>query len=154
MLWIIIGLVLIGLALIVAELIFVPGTTVVGVLGAIFTILGVYFCYRHFGSEAGFYTLMGTLVIMLVALVYSLRSNAWSKFSLKTSIDGRVNENLVSALRPGDEGLTVSTLRPIGKAEFQQQQFEVKTIGEYVEAGTRVRIREINANQIIVEPIN
>lgn len=153
MLWIIIGLIAIGLSLIIVELIFIPGTTVVGILGVVACAFGIVFAYQNFGSETGFYVLMGTIVLALVALVYSLRSRAWSRFSLKTSIDSRVNENLLASLKPGDEGVTISTLRPVGKALFNDQPFEVKSNGEYVEAGTKVRIREINTNQILVEPI-
>jgi hypothetical protein len=61
---------------------------------------------------------------------------------------------MLASLNIGDEGTTVSTLRPIGKAEFQTRQFEVKTTGDYVETGIRIRIKNIQSHQIIVEPIN
>lgn len=155
LMWIIIlGLLFIGLALIVVELIFIPGTTVVGLLGFIFSIAGVVISYRHFGSDVGFYFLLGMSIITLLTLFYSFRSGSWSKFSLKTSNEGKVNDGMLAALNIGDVGKTVSTLRPIGKAEFHNKQFEVKTGGDYVDTGTRVRISLIQANQIFVEPIN
>jgi membrane-bound ClpP family serine protease len=155
LMWIIIiALLLIGLALIIVELVFIPGTTVVGVLGLIFSIVGIVFCYKHFGSDTGFYVLMGMLITTLVTLFFSFRSGAWSKFSLKTAIESRVNEGMLASLRVGDEGKTLSTLRPIGKAEFNSKQYEVKTVGDYVESGKTVRISQIQLNQIIVEPIN
>lgn len=151
---IIIGLLVIGLALIIVEIIFIPGTTVVGVLGFIFAVAGIVICYKHFGSEVGFYTMMGMAVITLVTVFYSFRSGVWTKFSLKTTIDSKVNEGLLSAINIGDEGTSVSTLRPVGKAAFGNRQFEVKTLGNYVESGVPVRIKSILSNQIIVEPIN
>lgn len=155
LMWIIIlGLLFIGLALIVVELVFIPGTTVVGLLGFIFSVAGIVISYRHFGSEVGFYILLGMSVITGFTLFYSFRSGSWSKFSLKTSNEGKVNDGMVSSLNIGDVGKTVSTLRPIGKAEFHNKQFEVKTGGDYVDTGTRVRILLIQANQIFVEPIN
>lgn len=153
--WIIIlSLLLIGLALIVIELIFIPGTTVVGLLGFIFAGAGVLIGYQHFGSDTGLYILIGTLVATLAALFYSFRSGAWSRFSNKSSNDGKVNEGITGGLSIGDEGVTLSTLRPIGKAEFNSKTFEVKTQGQYVETGQHVRIIQIRLNDIVVEPFN
>src|SRR5688572_21874170 len=153
--WIVVlSLLVIGLALILVELVFIPGTTLVGLLGLIFTIVGLVISYNHFGSDIGFYFLMGTLVTTLVGLFYSFRTGAWSKFSLKTSIDSRVNEGATQFLKVGDEGLTMSALRPMGKVDFQGQNFEVKTLGGYVEAGQKVKIIQIQYNQIVVEPLN
>lgn len=152
--WIvIISLLVIGLGLIIVELVFIPGTTVVGLLGLIFTGVGIAISYQHFGSDVGFYILMGTLVTSLVALFVSFRSGAWSRFALKSSINSKVNEGLTGSLQVGEEGITVSTLRPVGKAEFQTQTIEVKTSGQYVEQGQRIRIVQIDNNQILVEPI-
>lgn len=151
---IILSLLLIGLVLIIVELVFIPGTTVVGFLGFVFAAAGIIICYQHFGTLTGFYVLLGMSVVTLVSLVYSFRSGAWSRFSLKSSIQSKVNEGMLESLHVGDEGKTVSTLRPIGKVEFQGKQYEVKTGGDYVESGTRVRIKIILSNQIIVEPIN
>ena len=61
---------------------------------------------------------------------------------------------MIDPLNIGDEGKTISTLRPIGKAEFNNKQFEVKTSGDYLDTGTPIRITKIHSNQIIVEPIN
>jgi membrane-bound ClpP family serine protease len=151
---IIIGLLVIGLALIIVEVIFIPGTTVVGVLGFIFAVAGIVICYKHFGTQVGFYTMIGMSAITLATVFYSFRTGVWSKFSLKSTHESKVNEGLLAAINIGDEGTSVSTLRPVGKAEFNNHQFEVKTLGGYVESGVRVRIKTVLSNQIIVEPIN
>ncbi|HEY9007017.1 NfeD family protein [Ohtaekwangia sp.] len=155
LMWIIIlALLMIGLGLIIVELVFIPGTTVVGLLGLIFTITGVVISYSHFGNDIGFYVLMGTMMATLVALFYSFRTGAWSRFSLKSSNTSKVNEDILVDLHIGDEGVTLSTLRPIGKAEFHERVFEVKTLGNYIEQGQRVKITQMYSNQIVVEPIN
>lgn len=155
LMWIIVlSLLLIGLALIIVELVFVPGTTVVGLLGLIFAIVGIVISYSHFGNVIGFYILLTTLATTMGALFYSFRSGAWTKFSHKSSIDSKVNEGIMASVHIGDEGITVSTLRPIGKAEFNSKTFEVKTSGNYVERGEKVKITQIESHQIVVEPIN
>lgn len=155
LMWIIVlSLLLIGLVLIIVELVFIPGTTVVGLLGLIFTIVGIVISYSHFGNDIGFYILLTTMATTLAVLVYSFRSGAWSKFSLKSSMNSKVNEGIMDALQIGDEGVTVSTLRPMGKAEFNSKTFEVKTSGNYIERGEKVKITQIESHQIVVEPIN
>jgi membrane-bound ClpP family serine protease len=151
---IIISLLTIGLGLIIIELVFIPGTTVVGLLGLIFSVVGIVISYRHFGNDIGFYILIGTLITTLGGLFYSFRSGAWTRFSLKSSIDGKVNEGMLKVLNVGDEGTTRSSLRPMGTAEFANQNYEVRSTGSFLDSGTRVKIIQIQSNQIIVEPIN
>lgn len=152
--WIlVISLLLTGLLLILVELIFIPGTTIVGLLGLGLSIAGIVISYQHFGSETGNYILMGMLVVTAVGLVYGFRSKSWTAFSLKSAIDSKVNEGMIASLKVGDEGQTISTLRPVGKAEFKEGVFEVKAMGGYVMPGTKVKIIQLQANQIIVEPI-
>jgi membrane-bound ClpP family serine protease len=152
--WIVISiLILAGLALIVAEIIFIPGTTVVGFLGLGFVIGGIVFSYTHYGNETGFYVLLGTGVLTATTLYLSFRQGAWRKFSNKSAIDSKVNEGLTSSLQVGDEGITVSVLRPVGTAEIKGKIFEVKTSGGYLANGMKIRIEKIQTNEILVEPI-
>lgn len=152
--WLVIAaLILAGLLLIIVEIVFIPGTTVVGLLGLIFTIVGVVFSYSHFGSEIGFYVLLGTGLTTALALYLSFRKGAWKKFSHQSSIDSRVNEGMADHLNTGEEGVSTSALRPMGSVEFHGKIFEVKTNGEYVPNGMKVRIVKVSANNILVEPV-
>jgi membrane-bound ClpP family serine protease len=151
---IIILLLLIGLALIIIEVIFIPGTTVIGLMGVVFSIVGIVISYKNFGSEVGFYILLGVLATTAIALFYSFRSGMWTKFSLKSSIKSKVNEGLMNSLQVGDEGKAVSSLKPMGKVQFSSGQFEVKTLGDYVDVGTKVKIVHVEPSQIIVKPLN
>lgn len=150
----VISLIVVGIVLVVVEIIFVPGTTVVGLLGGVLAIVGVVLSFNYFGNQTGWYTLAGTSVLSGGLLYWSLRTRAWERFSLKTTIDGRVNEIDVDVLKVGDEGSAVSALRPIGKAEIGGKLFEVTSLGVYVETGTKIRIVRVSSNQIVVEPIN
>jgi membrane-bound ClpP family serine protease len=153
--WIIIlALLLIGLTLIIIEVVFIPGTTLVGVLGVIFIGAAVMSSYRNFGHEVGFYVLLGSSVTTAVALYFSFRSQAWSRFANKSSIKSKVNEGLTLSLNIGDEGVSVSSLKPMGTVQFKSGQFEVKTLGDYVNVGTKVKIVHLESNQIIVKPLN
>ena len=115
--WItVISLILFGLFLIIAEIIFVPGTTLVGILGFIFLLLGVGLSFNYFGSETGWITVGISAVASGLILYFSFKANIWGRFSLKSSIQSKVNEGDLDSLIVGTEGITVSALRPIGKA--------------------------------------
>jgi membrane-bound ClpP family serine protease len=149
---IVISLVVIGLLLLLVEILFVPGTTLVGLVGFIVLGIGVALSFGYFGKETGWLTLGTTSVIAGATLYLSFKSNLWSRFALKSTNTGKVNEDPVG-ISVGEEGITLSALRPIGKAEIGSRTFEVKTLGAYVDTGKRIRIIQINSNQIIVEPL-
>ena len=154
MVWfIIISLLVIGLILLVVEVVFIPGTTVVGILGVAFSVVGVILGYQNFGNTVGFYVLLSTLLLTGVSLYLSFRSGAWNKFSNKSAMQSKVNEGTISHLKVGDIGETLSALRPFGKAEFGSSVVEVRSAGAYAEAKSRVKIIQIDLNQIIVDII-
>ena len=149
---VVISLVFIGLILLLVEILFVPGTTIVGVLGFIVLGIGVSLSFKYFGKEIGWLTLGSTAAVSGITLYVSFKSNLWSRFALKSTNTAKVNEDPVG-ISVGEEGVALSALRPIGKAEIGKHIFEVKTLGAYVETGKRIRIIQINSNQIIVEPL-
>ncbi|MTI32675.1 NfeD family protein [Xanthovirga aplysinae] len=150
----VITLIIIGLSLIIVELIFIPGTTLVGILGLLVTGSGVYLVFKDFGAQAGFITLSITGLLSLFFLIISFRSKMWKRFALKNQMEQKVNEDLAESLQIGEEGTAVSALRPIGKAEFNDRLYEVKTDGYFLKAGQKIKITKIEINTIYVEPTN
>src|SRR6187402_1587720 len=89
---VIISLIVLGLVLIIIEIIFVPGTTFVGVGGFVFLIIGIFLSFNYFGKETG-WTIVGISSVISGGLFYySFKANVWSRFALKSSIDSKVNE--------------------------------------------------------------
>jgi len=153
--WIaIISLIIIGLALLVIELIFIPGTTVVGIAGLICVVSGLVLAFNNFGNTVGWAATAGTTVFSAAVFLYAFKTGAWSKFALKGKIDSKVNQDKPIQLKVGDEGVSRSTLRPIGKGEFENDLLEVRSLGELVPTDTKIRVIKVNKREIIVEPIN
>jgi membrane-bound ClpP family serine protease len=153
MLFIILTIIAIGLILTVLELFFIPGTTIVGLLGVIFSIAGIIITFRYFGSDIGFVVLASTTAAKIGVLYWSFHYKAWSRFSLKSAIRSKVNEGMTEGLTIGQTGTALSTLRPFGKAQINNREYEVKTLsGRYVDTGAQIIIKDISSNQIIVEP--
>ena len=152
--WIaVILLIVFGLGFIIAEIIFVPGTTLLGLMGLTFTIIGIVISYINFGTGIGTSVLVISFVIGTSALIYSLKSGIWKKFALKDTNKSKFNEGENDALQVGEEGITASSLRPMGKGDFNDKIYEVTTLGNFLTTGTKIRIVSLKNNKIIVEPI-
>ncbi|MEQ9230940.1 MAG: hypothetical protein RIF46_09655, partial [Cyclobacteriaceae bacterium] len=66
--------VLLGLVLIIVEIIFVPGTTVVGIAGFLSMGFGIYKAYEVFGNTVGTLTLIGSLIVSALFIYISFRN--------------------------------------------------------------------------------
>ncbi len=146
--------VLVGIVLVVLEIIVIPGTTIVGILGLILAIIGIVLGFNYFGPHTGWIIFGMTGVTFGGLLYWVLRGDTWDRFSLKSVIDGKVNEDSLQGLSIGQEGIATSALRPMGKAELDGRLVEVSSRGMFVDVGTRIKIINITSNHILVEPIN
>ena len=142
----------VGLILLTIEMIFVPGTTILGIVGLVCIGFGVFLSFQYFGSTVGWTVLLISSAVGLVGLIYSLRRGVWDKFALKKSIDSHFNEEFPIEIEVGDIGEAVSALRPIGKADFNNKLIEVRSHGNYVKTGERVQVIRLEDNKIYVEP--
>ena len=151
--WIAILLLLIfSLALIVIEIIFIPGTTLFGVAGLAFAAIGIYIGFINLGETAGFLVLGGFLAVGAVTVYYSFKSQAWRRFALTNTISSKVNEEDKVLLKVGDTGKALSSLRPSGKAQFKGSIVEVHTLGSFMDVGGLVKIIRLDNNKIFVGP--
>ncbi len=149
---IVLTLIIIGLILIVIELFLIPGSTVVGLSGFIMACVGVYGSFEAFGTWGGVITFLVTGLLSLAGLVVAIKTKAWKIFALNSAIDEKVKTQNQSNLTVGQEGVTVSALRPEGKVAFNEIYFEVSS-STFVEVGQKVKITALNLNQIFVEQI-
>ncbi|RLD24259.1 MAG: hypothetical protein DRI71_03110, partial [Bacteroidetes bacterium] len=69
-------------------------------------------------------------------------------------IDSKVNQDKPIQVKVGDEGIALSTLRPIGKGEFNNEVLEVRSLGELLPTDSKIRVIKVNKREIFVEPIN
>ncbi|WP_420385646.1 NfeD family protein [Roseivirga sp.] len=149
----IILLIAVGLILIYIELLFVPGTTIVGLIGLALCGVGIYLTYEDHGSVVGNWVLAGTALISIGGMIYSFRSKSWDRFSLKTTNNSKFNDDYYNDLQIEMRGIATSDLKPIGKGEFNNKTYEVRSRGEHISSGTSIKIARITGNRIIVETI-
>lgn len=148
----VIGLILIGISLLIVELVFIPGTTIFGLVGLGCLLFGIYLGYDSFGPVRGSIVLGSTLFVSVVLVYYSLRGKSWERFALKSSIDSHFNDENEINLKVGQEGKAISYLRPSGKAEFDNSEWEVFAHDAFITSGTTIVIEKIDNRKIFVKP--
>ena len=145
-------LILGGLILLIIELLVIPGTSVVGIVGFIMMAVGIWQSYAAFGVTIGTIILLGTAALSALTIYFSLRSKTWERAKLHSSIDSKVNTN-AQKLKVGDRGVTISRLNPMGKALFHSEFHEVSSFVELIPNDTSVEIVEIDGNKVFVKAI-
>lgn len=144
-------LLLLGLVLLVLEILVIPGSTIVGILGFAAMVFAIFQAYISHGAVAGHLTLASCLVSAVVVLYFALKARTWNRFMLKTNIESKVNVREEGKLTVGEEGLTISRLNPMGKAQFGEEYYEVNTLGDFIDQDTAVVIIKLEANKIYVK---
>lgn len=150
----IILLIVIGLLIILAEIFFVPGSTVIGIAGIILVIVGVTGAFFSLGRTGGLVVLSITLVLVAILGYLGFKTNTWQLFAVKSSIDGKAPTDAVG-FRIGDKGKTITRCAPVGKVEFENGRIEeVYSFGDLIPENTPVLIHKIHDQKIIVKPIS
>lgn len=149
----------VGLGLIVLEA-FMPGFGLPGIAGVILHVIAVVFTWINHGPVAALGMTIILLSIIAIAVSISLRSAANGKLS-KSKIVLSETESNEAGYRSsedmqvflGKEGVATTVLRPTGMAEFDDVKLNVVSDGEYIQAGTGVRIVRVEGNRILVRTI-
>ncbi len=149
----IIILIVLGILLFVIEFLLVPGITIAGVGGLVLTVLGVYKAFEDYGPETGVWFLIGTLLLSVFVIAFSLRARTWRRFMLNTNVEGTVDESTWSEeIKPGDVGEAMTRLNPIGKIMINDAVREAKSIEGYIDAHSKVEIVSVKGTHLTVKP--
>lgn len=147
----IITLILVGLVLIFAEILLIPGVGVAGILGLLSMGGSCFYAFYEFGNVTG-YIVTAVNVVLIVALsIWVLRARTWKRMSLETSIDSKAVETSVLAV--GDRGKTLTRLAPMGSARFGDFVVEVKAVEGMLDPNIEVEVVLIEDNRIYVKPL-
>ena len=150
----IIALIVLGLALIFLEIFLIPGTTVFGVAGGVALITGIILVYTYFGSTYGHIALGASSVSVLLAIVAGFKLIQSNTLAMKAQIDSKVNNEDLPGILKGEQGTTITDLRPNGKAQFGNQKVDVYSTGDFIDRNTTIEVVRIQDQKIFVKPIN
>lgn len=146
----IIGVILIGILLILLEILILPGL-IAGIIGGLLIMFGIFQTYSEFGSTTGHIVTVSTILTLLISIYFSFKSGAWNRFGLKNTIEGKVNDVTLLSLNIGDEGSTLSALRPSGTILIDGKRIEAQSQGEMIDAGTKVVVTKVLPNKVLVK---
>lgn len=148
-------LILLGILLFLIEFLIIPGTTVAGIGGLVLLGSGVYLSFENFGSQVGFIVLVSTLLASVGILILALRSKTWKGAMLSDKITGKVNPAPSGEIvKPGDRGITLTRLNPMGKIKIEGTVIEAKSISGYIDPKKEVEVVKLSGFQAIVKNIN
>lgn len=147
-------LIIVGLALIVVEVYLVPGFNVVGIGGFLLIVFAVGYVFTEAGLFGGALALLGTLAAGGGVFYLMWQSGAWDRFVLATNL--RADEQAVAresehrARYLGKGGVAITPLRPTGVAEIDGERIEVLTEGDFIAAGSRIRVVAMDRRRYFV----
>lgn len=145
-------LMLLGIILFILEMFLLPGITVAAIAGGVAVTASIVYAYKM-GALVGTLTLLFGLAAMTLFIWLIARSRFMDKISLKTSVDGKVEEVNESAIKEGDTGITISRLAPMGKVKVNDVIVEAKTEGNFVAENTPVVVLKVYHSNVLVKPI-
>lgn len=149
--FIVVLLMVIAIGLIILEVFFLPGTTIGGIAGACFAIAGIVFAYVQLGSFWGNIILVSSIVIFGAIFVWFIKSNALNKVALNEEIDSKIETVDQEKIKPGDEGITLSRVNPIGKARINGETVEAKSTGEFIDQEMPIVVIKVFPNNVLIE---
>lgn len=148
----IIVLILVGLVLIFAEILLIPGIGIAGILGLLSMGGSCFYAFNQMGTTAGAIVTVINAVLIVALSVWVLRAKTWKKFTLNTNIDSKAIDRYEDKLSVGDRGRTLTRLSPMGSAKFLDEVYEVKALEGMIDPGVDVEVVLIEDNKIYVKP--
>ncbi|MDQ3199126.1 MAG: serine protease [Verrucomicrobiota bacterium] len=172
--WEVVGLFVLGVVFVLVEILFFGHSTIVfGVVGVLLMIGSLFWAMvdrypgqKFFPTSQMLVVPMLNLTITLVAAVilifilarYLPQTSLYRRFILNTtnppgpSLEGTPRSFATALpLSPGMRGRALSTLRPSGKAEFEDHVVDVVTEGEFIAAETPVSIVSTDGMRVVVK---
>ncbi|MGN0779945.1 MAG: NfeD family protein [Aristaeellaceae bacterium] len=149
----------VGIGLLVLEA-FMPGFGLPGISGIVLEVIAIVLAWLNHGPLAALGLTIIVLSLIAIAISMSLRSAtkgrlSRSKLILKERESNEAGYRSAEDMQVflGKEGTTTTVCRPTGMAEFDGVKLNVVSEGEFIPAGTRVRIALVEGSRIVVRVI-
>lgn len=148
----IISLIIIGLLLLFAEILLIPGVGITGILGLVSLGGSCFYAFNQMGVTVGAIVTAVNVALVVGLSIYVLRAKTWKRLSLDTNIDSKAVAD--TGLAVGDRGVTVSRLAPMGSVRFDTELVEVKALEGFVDPEVEVEIVLMEDGKIYVKPVS
>ncbi|HWY41066.1 MAG TPA: hypothetical protein VNX27_09750 [Chthoniobacterales bacterium] len=172
--WEVVGLFVLGMVLVIVEILFFAHSTIVfGVVGVFLMLASLFWAMvDRYPGETFFPTgrilavpllnlflaLIGAGIVISLLARYLPKTSIYRRFALMTanpsgpSLAGVPREFATALnLSPGAEGISLSILRPSGKARFLDQIIDVVTQGEFIAPNTAITVVRKDGMRVVVK---
>jgi len=172
--WEVVGLFVLGMALVIIEILFFAHSTIVfGVVGVFLMLASLLWAMiDRYPGETFFPTgrmlampllnlflaIAAAAIVIVLLARYLPRTSIYRRFALITSnpsgpsLAGAPREFATAlALSPGMQGVSLSILRPSGKARFADHIVDVVTQGEFVAPNTAITVVQTDGMRVVVK---
>lgn len=146
-------LVLLATALMTAEIVFVPGVGITGVLGVLAMLASVLYAFFIVGNIAGWITIIVLGLILVALFMWALYGKTLDKMALTKSINSKVENFKAADFKPGDRGVAKTRLTLIGEAYINGQVVEVKSETGFINEKDEVEVVRVTAGTIYVKRV-
>ena len=146
----------VGIVLILFELHVLPGHGIVGGVGALMLVAAVFLAFGIPFFMAALQSVAVAIVVTTLAFVAVQRIIPENAFVKRLMFAGTQGPDYVASTDHrallGRTGVAASFLRPAGVATFGDLRVDVLTEGDFVPAGTPVRVTRVEGARIFVRP--
>lgn len=172
--WEVVALFILGMVLVLIEILFFAHSTIVfGVVGVflmlaslLWTMIDRYPGQNFFPTGKMlampllnmFIAIVGSFIIIALLARYLPRTSIYRRFALMDSnppgpsLAGVPRQFVTAlALTPGMQGISVTVLRPSGKARFADHVVDVVTEGEFIAPKTPVTVTQTDGMRVVVK---
>ena len=136
---------------------FMPGFGAPGITGCVLEVIALVLMWFGHGPLATLGLLLVVLAVLAIAISTSLHSLSKGKLGKSRIILHETESNEAGYRSTEDmkvfvdrEGTATSVLRPTGIADFDGVRLNVSSEGDFIPAGTKVRIIRVEGQKILV----
>ncbi len=140
------GFVLIGME------IFIPGG-ILGIFGSVAWLIAAIMGWRNFPEPWNMVSALALLVFGILTFVVWIRYFPKSRIGTSLSLSSSTADyksHASAEVEVGAIGEAISTLRPSGIARFDGKRIDVVATGEWIEAGSKIKVSSTSGGHVSV----
>ena len=143
--WLIVALIVVGVLLLVAELVLLPGISVAGIGAFVAFLAAAFYGFMQYGVMGGALILATIVILCVIAVVVSRR------FSLKATVDSTSTPTPEQQdIHVGQRGETLTRLAPMGKVQLGEVTIEAKSVDAYIDPHQAIEVIGYDNTAVIV----
>ncbi len=152
-LWFPIVLQLLGIVVIIAEFILPSGgiltLVAIGLIG-----YSLYDVFAGISPTVGFIFVAADIIMLPFLVILGFKILARSPVALRSELSRKLgvsSQDQIAIELIGKTGVTLTDLRPSGKALVDNKRLDVVSSGDYIPHDTQIKVYKVDGNRIVVK---